>query len=195
MNPNLPPHSTHTNCNHDYRKQFEQIFELYYNNVVHYAFFYLNDYEKAREVAQDVFFAVWKNIDEVEEVTFSWILTIAKNKCLNVLRSESHHLKYANATLSQGKKREINLYTLENSQVESLMETSEISRIMCEALDKMPSKTKEAFLLNRFENKSYNEIAEMQHVSRKNIEYRIMYALKILRKSLADFIVIILGIM
>ncbi len=193
MNQNLTPPSLPTE-DHDYRKQFEQIFELYYNNVIHYAFYYLNDYEKARDVAQDVFFAVWKNIDEVEQVTFSWILTIAKNKCLNVLRSESHHLKYTTTTLSQQKKREINLYTLENSQVESLMETSEISRIMCQALDKMPQKTKEAFLLNRFENKSYTEIAEIQQVSRKNIEYRIMYALKILRKSLADFIVIILGI-
>ena len=193
MAPNLSHPSAQTD-NQDYRKLFEKIFELYYNNIVHYAFYYLNDYEKAREVAQDVFFAVWKNLDEVEEVTFSWILTIAKNKCLNVLRRESHHLKYTNATLQQIKKREINLYTLENSNVDSLMETSEISRIMCQALDEMPPKTKEAFLLNRFENKSYNEIAEIQNVSRKNIEYRIMSALKILRKSLADFIVIILGI-
>ena len=193
MAPNLSHPSAQID-NQDYRKLFEKIFELYYNNIVHYAFYYLNDYEKAREVAQDVFFAVWKNLDEVEEVTFSWILTIAKNKCLNVLRRESHHLKYTNATLQQIKKREINLYTLENSNVDSLMETSEISRIMCQALDEMPPKTKEAFLLNRFENKSYNEIAEIQNVSRKNIEYRIMSALKILRKSLADFIVIILGI-
>ena len=193
MAPNMVHLSSQTD-NHNYRKQFEKIFELYYNNIVHYAFYYLNDYEKAREVAQDVFFAVWKNIDEVEEITFPWILTIAKNKCINVLRRESHHLKYTNATLLQMKKKEINLYTLENSQVESLMETSEISRIMHQALDEMPQKTKEAFLLNRFENKSYAEIAEMQNVSRKNIEYRIMSALKILRKSLADFIVIILGI-
>ncbi len=177
----------------DRKKRFEKIFELYYNSIVHFSFYYLNDYEKSREVAQDVFFTLWKNID-AENITFSYILTIAKNRCLNVLRSESHHIKYSNVTRSAEKRKEINLYTLENTQIDSLLASSEIQRIMYETLDKMPSKTKEAFLLNRFENKSYDEIAEIQKVSRKNIEYRIMCALRLLRRALADFLTIILGI-
>ena len=48
----------------------------------------------------------------------------------------------------------------------------------------MPPKTKEAFMLNRFRNKTYSEIAQIQNVSEKNIEYRISSALKILRKAM-----------
>ena len=51
----------------------------------------------------------------------------------------------------------------------------------------MPPKTKDAFILSRFKHKTYSEIAQIQNVSEKNIEYRISEALKILRKAMGLF--------
>lgn len=45
-----------------------------------------------------------------------------------------------------------------------------------------------AFKMNRFEEMTYNEIAERTSVSPKTIAHRIFQALKILRTELKDYI-------
>lgn len=55
-------------------------------------------------------------------------------------------------------------------------------------LDNMPETYREAFMLHRFEGKSYKEIAEMKHLSPKTIDYRIQQALKRLRSDLSDYL-------
>ena len=47
---------------------------------------------------------------------------------------------------------------------------------------------RKAFEMNRFEEMTYNEIAERTGVSPKTIAYRISQALKILRTKLKDYI-------
>jgi DNA-directed RNA polymerase specialized sigma subunit, sigma24 homolog len=89
-------------------------------------------------------------------------------------------------------KETINYHSLLNSGIETILR-DEAYDIFYKTINTLPDKTKEAFCLNRFHNKTYNEIADIQKVSVKNIEYRIMSALKILRKNLSDFLPICLG--
>ena len=46
---------------------------------------------------------------------------------------------------------------------------------------------REAFMLHRFGNKSYKEIADLLQVSPKTVDYRIQQALKQLRILLKDY--------
>ena len=50
-----------------------------------------------------------------------------------------------------------------------------------EAVETLPESYKEAFVMHRFKNMSYKEIAEILGVSPKTIDYRIQQALKQLR--------------
>ena len=52
----------------------------------------------------------------------------------------------------------------------------------------LPDEYRKAFEMNRFEEMTYNEIAERTGVSPKTIAYRISQALKILRTELKDYI-------
>ena len=56
------------------------------------------------------------------------------------------------------------------------------------AIDELPVKQRETFLLSRIDKKSYKEIAEITGVSLKAIEKRIHYALISLREKLGDII-------
>ena len=53
-----------------------------------------------------------------------------------------------------------------------------------EAVETLPESYKEAFVMHRFKNMSYKEIAEILGVSPKTIDYRIQQALKQLRIEL-----------
>ena len=75
-----------------------------------------------------------------------------------------------------------------------LLLTNEFMKKFSDSLSKLPEKTQEAFILNRFKHCSYEEISKKQAVSVKNIEYRMMQALKLLRRDLIEFFPVLLGL-
>ena len=65
--------------------------------------------------------------------------------------------------------------------------SSEVQDIVNRTLKKLPSKTRRIFLMNRYENISYPEIAKRLELNQKTIEYHISKALKELRIALKDY--------
>lgn len=181
--------------NNMYQQQvrFKAIFKQHYSKIVYYAMSFLHDQEKAKGIAQEVFASVWENIDKLDDQVLPYLFVLAKRKSLNAIRKEKYKTEHKNYILGNSIDREIDYLSLQDSCIESLLE-SEVSRRFKETLDTMPPKTKEAFCLNRFKNLTYSEIAGIQGVTSKNIEYRIMSALRILRKNLQEFLPVCLGI-
>ena len=68
----------------------------------------------------------------------------------------------------------------------------ELSRKLKVALEELPASYREAFIMSRFKNMSYKEIAEQLNVSPKTVDYRIQQALKILRVKLKDYMPLLL---
>ena len=64
----------------------------------------------------------------------------------------------------------------------------ELMALASKAIRELPDEYRKAFEMNRFEEMTYNEIAERTGVSPKTIAYRISQALKILRTKLKDYI-------
>ena len=133
---------------------------------------YLDTYEEAQDVANDVFTSLWQHLDEYQDNILPSVMAMARNRCINILKREKYKREHNK-----------NFTSLVDSSIEELFE-KDAMKVLMETLEKMPPKTKEAFMLNRFRNKTYSEIAQIQNVSEKNIEYRISSALKILRKAM-----------
>ena len=68
----------------------------------------------------------------------------------------------------------------------------ELQKRIKEAVEALPPTYREAFVMHRFENKSYKDIAEILQVSSKTVDYRIQQALKQLRITLKDYLPLIL---
>ena len=64
----------------------------------------------------------------------------------------------------------------------------ELDRKIKEAMAALPDSYREAFVMHRFKELSYKEIAEMLDVSPQTVAYRIQQALKLLRVSLKDYL-------
>lgn len=82
-------------------------------------------------------------------------------------------------------------YMLEMLQDTDFYQTEELKKHIFEAIHALPPSYREAFVMHRFENKSYKEIAEILQVSTQTVNYRIQQALKQLRVSLKDYLPII----
>lgn len=173
---------------------FNQLFNEYYSRFVRFAEGYVRDRSVAEDFASEAFTSYWENRERLSTETNppAYILTIIKNKCLNHLQHQqirqrvAEELRDHSAWLLQTK-----ISTLEACDPDFLF-SEEIQRIIDTALNKLPVKTRQIFILNRFQGFSYKEVAEKMNLSLKTIEFHMSKALSQLRLSLKDFLVILL---
>ena len=63
----------------------------------------------------------------------------------------------------------------------------EMQELIQQTLDKLPERTRKIFILSRYENKSYKEIAALMNMTTKGVDFHICKALKALQINLKDY--------
>ena len=66
--------------------------------------------------------------------------------------------------------------------------SEEVQQLVNKAIESLPTKTKEVFLLSRMEYLTNREISERLGVSIKAVEFHITKALKVMRIALKDYL-------
>ncbi len=67
--------------------EFEEIYAQYSPQIFRVCMGYINDYEQARDLTQETFISVWKNLASFRNQSkiSTWIFRIATNNCLRAL--------------------------------------------------------------------------------------------------------------
>jgi RNA polymerase sigma-70 factor, ECF subfamily len=172
-------------------KKFEYIYK---ENIYKVRFFvrrYIPDNDVVEEVAHEVFIKLWEVMDslDLEKSILPYLLTLAKNKTLNILK----HNKIVEEYICSEKKRIIESQALDHCNISNLY-SKEVQLIINDTLSVMPVKIRETFLLSRVDNKTYLQIATALGVSQKTVEYRMKMAFRLLRKNLQEYLHILLFI-
>lgn len=166
---------------------FDSVYRFYYKGLCAFASQYVGAAE-CEEVVQEVMMWLWENRKMlVPEMSLkSLLFTMVKNKCLNSIahtqiKQQVHEKLYEK-------------YRLLFEDPDFYLE-GELIQLLDKAINKLPPEYREAFVLNRFDNLTYHEIAEQTGVSSKTIAYRISQALKILRVELKDYLPLLLWLL
>lgn len=75
-------------------KAFTTLYDMYAKSLYGVIFNIIKDKEESEDLLQEVFVKIWKNIDSYNESKgrfFTWIINIARNSCIDKLRSKSHN--------------------------------------------------------------------------------------------------------
>ncbi|MGI6573052.1 MAG: RNA polymerase sigma-70 factor [Fermentimonas sp.] len=171
-------------------QSFNNLFNEYHERFIRFALSYVKEKHIAEDFVSEAFIAFWENREQLLSNTKpqAYILTVIKNKCLNHLqhvqvrqRAEKELNDHAEWVLST------RISTLQACDPEFIF-SNEIQQIIESTLNKLPKKTRQIFLLNRYQGLSYKDIAEQMDLSIKTIEFHISKALSRLRFSLKDYI-------
>ncbi len=134
----------------------------------------------AANITQDAFLRLWNNCKTVKlETVKSYLFTICNNLMIDQHRSNKVRLNYRSGLSESG--------TVNDPQF--VLEQQEFKVRFEKVLEDMPAKQKEVFLLSRFADMTYKQIAEQLELSVKAIEKRMAQALlylaneKILKKK------------
>lgn len=168
---------------------FGKLYIDYRLRFIRFAQTYLSSASLAEDMVMESLAYYWEHRKELksDENIPAYLLTVIKHKCLNHLREERLHSE-RNSLLSDVALWELDfkINTLSSCDPYELY-SSEVQEIVNRTLSRLPSKTKQIFLMNRYENISYPEIAKRLDLNQKTIEYHISKALKELRIALKDY--------
>ncbi len=161
-------------------KAFNTIFMRYYPAMCVYARQFLGE-EDAKEIAQNLMVWLWESHSMlvIESNLRSYLFSAVRNSCLSELQKQEIRRK-VHSKIHQ------NLQPAFDNPDFYIVD--ELAAKIEDAVAALPESYREAFVKNRFEQKTYNEIAQELNVSAKTIDYRISQALKLLRKELKDFL-------
>lgn len=169
------------------KKAYSALFRRYYPALCAYANRLVN-LEDAEEIVQDVLFWLWENREvQTFDTSFSqYLYKAVYNRCINRQTQQQSQLRAETRYYE---------YMLEMLQDTDFYQAEELKKQIVEAIRELPPTYREAFVMHRFGNKSYKEIAEQLQVSHQTVNYRIQQALKLLRVRLKDYLpILVLGL-
>lgn len=171
----------------DDHQAFEYLFRKYYAAVCAYASRFVGETD-AEDVADHCMMWLWEKRHGIEiQTSFrQYLFTIAYHRSIKIATDRRISDQTAGYLESYLKRNE------SGPDQNDFITGEELRRRIQTSLDSMPETYRDAFVLHRFEGKSYKEIAEIYGMSVKTIDYRIQQALKKLKKDLSDYLPAIL---
>lgn len=169
---------------------FVYIYTTYFDALLNYADRLLNNMETARDVVQQVFYKVWEG-RSVLSITLSVKAYLFKSVyygSLNTLAHEKNVRKYEQEQLSDFYFSTI----IQSPEAEIELWQSDIGRALQDAIDSLPERCREVFLLSKVEGLKNREIAERLTISEKTVERHMSIALSKLRDELDGVLQMIL---
>jgi RNA polymerase sigma-70 factor (family 1) len=171
----VPNALTREQLPHDPEQAYNAMFEAYWQSSFAAAYRVLRDKEAAEDVVQEVFLDLWARRESLlMHNPAAFIRQMVKNQVFTYL-SRRKLSKHNEAVLEN--------LLLASSPEEEYLHTELATRLQ-DAVDKLPKRCQEVFLLRRQEGLSAVHIAERLDISIRTVENHLYHALNLLKKQL-----------
>lgn len=172
---------------HGDERAFDMLFRKYYSMLCAYGHKFV-ELEEAEECVQDAFLWLWENreVMVVQSSLSSYLFAIVHHRALNRINQKEVKSRVENYFCEEMQSliEDTNFYHIE-----------ELTLRIQEAVAALPESYREAFVMHRFKDMTYKEIADLLGVSPKTVDYRIQQALKQLRVDLKDYLPLLLPLL
>jgi RNA polymerase sigma-70 factor (ECF subfamily) len=167
---------------------FEQLVERHQTLVIGTVARMLGSNSDVEDVAQQVFVRVWKSAPRyVPTAKFTtWLLTITRNLVFNELRRRKRH-PAETLDVHQGEESLPLPDPSARGPDEQLLD-EEMQRAVDDAIQSLPEKQRLAVILRRYEEKSYEEIAQVLDLSVPAVKSVLFRARTELRAALKQYL-------
>jgi RNA polymerase sigma-70 factor (ECF subfamily) len=156
---------------------FRELFNTYYEGLCQYAFTILRDMDEAEDIVQAMFIKIWEKRQSliITHTVKSYLYKAVYHQCINQFDHRAVREKYQEMSL------------IENSGIQ-LPEVfpNELEDRIVTAINSLPKQCRTIFMMSRYQEMKYSEIAKALELSVNTIENQISKALRILRTHLDD---------
>ncbi|HUX59165.1 MAG TPA: sigma-70 family RNA polymerase sigma factor [Bacteroidales bacterium] len=173
------------------QEAFRFLVENYQDKVIRTGKGFVHSDDDAEDIAQEVFIEVYQSISKFrgDAELSTWIYRIAVNKSLNFIRSASRRKILSFFEFPDSGKTSLanSLAASPDFNPDDDLRRSEQAEAVKKAIDTLPSNQKTAFVLSKYDDLSYQEIAAVMSSSVSSVESLIFRAKQNLQKKLYTF--------
>lgn len=160
------------------RQAFRTVFEKYYIRLHRFIWGYVHSKTVAEGLVQDLFTTLWEKRDEIEieHSIKAYLFRSARNKSIDWLRHEKVKDEWREEKKQLNKQKE-------HPDLSKRLHDKRMLTEVKQAINEMPERRSEVFMLSRYEDMTYREIAELLDISISTVEKHMSKALEELRSK------------
>ncbi|QRR03520.1 RNA polymerase sigma-70 factor [Dyadobacter sandarakinus] len=160
-------------------KGLELLFRRFYAPLCSHAVRFVYSRQIAEDLVSEVFFQFYrtKAYENITTSYTSYLFRSVRNECYTYMRREFGRTDSLESSVETAEETR-------HQQPDAEIHYNNLFIKVNEAISRLPMQCQKVFLLSRFENKKYSEIADELHISPKTVEVHISKALKHLRTAL-----------
>lgn len=161
------------------------LYEKYYTGLCQLAFNYTGRTDIAEDIVQETILNIWKNRKElkIRGELHSYLYAAVRNGSINYLKHLMIERRYNDKAASQLRKSMFYM-TISQEDGSSILIAEEIEKNLEDAINSLPLKCREIFLLNRKTGLKHMEIAQKLGISKNTVQKQISIAIKKLTNKL-----------
>jgi len=160
--------------------------ERYQKKIIKTAYYFLGNMEDAEDLAQDIFLEIVNSMGKFRQSSAlsTWIYRITVNRSLNALKRNKRRQIFLRIESAFG------IMDKDQNSMEGIvaedqaLAEEEKRKLVKIAVDSLPSGQRTAFILHKYEELPYKEIAEVMGTSLSSVESLMHRAKMNLQKSL-----------
>ncbi|MEO6289781.1 MAG: RNA polymerase sigma factor [Ginsengibacter sp.] len=171
------------------RSAFKTLVDTWQDMVYNTSLGILQNAHDAEDVAQEVFIKVFESVSTFKgESKFStWLYRITLSKATDHIRKKKRKKRFAFIQSLYGKNDEQVIDPPDFYHPGISLENKENGAVLFKAIDQLLPNQKNAFVLNKIENLSYREIAEVMNISEPAVDALLQRAKDKLKKILKNY--------
>lgn len=152
-------------------KEYDRYFRSLYLPLGMYAMRIVDDAQWAEDIVEDAFTKAWQAITDGQNIIDfkAYMYRIVRNGCISFIRA---------------RKETVGIESIPEADEEAA-DTSERDALIWKAIDSLPEKCREVFLLSKRDGLSNDQIAEKMGISVKTVKNQMTKAYSRLRDALS----------
>ncbi|WP_025763390.1 RNA polymerase sigma-70 factor [Dyadobacter tibetensis] len=161
-------------------KGLELLFRRFYGPLCSHAVRFVYSRQIAEDLVSEVFFQFYRSrsYENINSSYTSYLFRSVRNECYTYMKKE------CNKTDTLSASEDLHLSS-SHPQPDAEIHFNHLSIKINEVIGQLPSQCQRVFLMSRFENKKYHEIAQELNISPKTVEVHVSKALRYLRSALS----------
>jgi RNA polymerase sigma-70 factor (ECF subfamily) len=157
----------------------KELFNVYSDSLCTFLNYYTHNKQLIEDIIQDIFIRLWEERDTINIFYIkTYLYNAARNRVLNLLRDEQNRSLLLEGWASR---------ELEKQKARDCVNMEEFSSVYQQAINSLPEKCREIFILSREQNKTYKEIAGEKDLSVKTVEAQMSIAIKKVREYILKY--------
>lgn len=168
---------------------YVELYNRYWQKLFSIAANKLNNLAEAEELVQDIFLDLWNRRAELQitSAVSSYLAVCVKYRVINVLAKRNQQFRYVKHAAQNNPDCD--------HSTENWLQFEELKERLAKLVAGLPGKCRLVFQLSREQGLSQKEISAQLNISEKTVESHLTKALRTLRLSLEQFLLVLLALL